>query len=103
MQVIALFKLDSIELSFGKDYIKSVSEMAVTHKLGARALKSIVEGSVFNLMYRSNEFRNSGVTGIELNKYPTAEHQPVLVYKDKKEVDVKFKIYGQIDDTKTKQ
>jgi len=37
-----------------------------------------------------------------LNKYPTAEHQPVLVYKDKKEVDVKFKIYGQIDDTKTK-
>ena len=102
MQVIALFKLDSIELSFGKDYIKSVSEMAVTHKLGARALKSIVEGSVFNLMYRSNEFRNLGVTGIELNKYPTAEHQPVLVYKDKKEVDVKFKIYGQIDDTKTK-
>ena len=89
-------------ISFGKDYIKTASEMAVTHKLGARALKSIVEGSVFNLMYRSNQFRNSGVTGIEMNKYPTAEYQPVLVYDDDtKEVDTKFKLYGQINDTKT--
>jgi ATP-dependent Clp protease ATP-binding subunit ClpX len=101
-QVIAQFDLDGIDISFGKDYIKTASEMAVTHKLGARALKSIVEGSVFNLMYRSNQFRNSGVTGIEMNKYPTAEYQPVLVYDDDtKEVDTKFKLYGQINDTKT--
>ena len=43
MQVKSLLRLDDLEIEFSNDYYDQVSKLAIQSKMGARALKSLVE------------------------------------------------------------
>ena len=46
-----LFKLDNVELSFTKEALKSIARKSVQRKTGARALRSILETLMLDIMY----------------------------------------------------
>ena len=65
--------------------------------MGARALKSLVENSLINIMFRIDEFNNNGVHTIRFDNYPY-NSKPILVYEDREETDVDYKLYRGIDE-----
>ncbi|KAI4452949.1 atp-dependent clp protease atp-binding subunit clpx-like mitochondrial-related [Holotrichia oblita] len=46
-----LFKIDGVNLEFEKDAINYVAKQAIDLKTGARGLRTILEGTMLNLMY----------------------------------------------------
>ena len=48
-----LFELDSIELDFEDDAIKSIAKLAMERKTGARGLRSIMESVMMDSMYKA--------------------------------------------------
>jgi ATP-dependent Clp protease ATP-binding subunit ClpX len=98
-QVKSLLELDGIELFFGEDYLDFVAEKCFRSKIGARSIKSLIDNSVTNLMYRIEEFKNRGVKSIRLDKYPYKyEYNPVLITETGEEIDTEFKLYRGIND-----
>ena len=53
-QVKELMLMDDIEVEFGEEYIKTVAKLAYEENLGARSVKSIVERSLYYMMYILN-------------------------------------------------
>lgn len=50
-QYVKLFALDGVNLRFSKDAVKSIAEQAKKLKTGARALRSIMEKIMLDIMY----------------------------------------------------
>jgi len=50
-QFTASLKLDNVDLTFTKEAIKAISELAIQRKTGARGLRSIVENVMMDLMF----------------------------------------------------
>ena len=98
-QVKELFFLDNISIEFGDEYIEYVASEAENKKLGARALKTIVDYSLVNLMFRAPELHKSGVTKIVFNKYPdSVDNYPILYYNNGNEtIDKQFKLHNAED------
>ena len=98
-QVKELFLLDNISIEFGDEYIEYVASEAENKKLGARALKTIVDYSLVNLMFRAPELHKSGVTKIVFNKYPdSVDNYPILYYNNGNEtIDKQFKLHNAED------
>ena len=46
-----LFKLDNIDLIFTDQALQEIVSMAIKRKTGARALRSVLEGIMLNIMY----------------------------------------------------
>lgn len=93
-QVQTLFEIDDIELEFGDSYYRTVAKMASKENLGARSVKSIVENSLFSLMYRAKLLNKDGVSKIILDKYPSKENLPMLEFSNgKTKVDKEYKFY----------
>ena len=101
-QAQELLKMDNIELEFSLDYVKTASSMAIKQKLGARGLKSVVDRSLINIMYRAPDLQKSGVTKIVFNKYPlTKDDYPVIIYQDgTSKTDPNYKLYRGNNETK---
>lgn len=98
-QVKALLELDGIEILFGNEYLDFVAEKCHKSKIGARSIKSLIDNSVTNLMYRIEEFDKMGVKGIRLDKYPYKyENNPVLITDAGEQIDTEFKLYRGIND-----
>ncbi|MBI2266426.1 MAG: ATP-dependent Clp protease ATP-binding subunit ClpX [Armatimonadetes bacterium] len=53
-----LFAMDSVELSFTKDALTSIAKEAQKRKTGARALRSIIEEVMLNIMYEIPSLNN---------------------------------------------
>ena len=70
MKVKSLLRLDNLDIVFTDNYYKEVSEISIKSKMGARALKSIVENSLINIMFRIDEFNKSGLHTIRFDNYP---------------------------------
>ena len=67
--------------------------------MGARALKSLVETSILNIMFRVEEFNKNGVKSIRFDNYPYKDKgKPVLVYEGREEIDNDYKIYRGINE-----
>ena len=80
-----LLELDDIDLEFSADYINDCAEKAFSQKTGARALKTIVEDSLINIMFRAPELRKKGVSKIVFDKYPNSPNiKPQLIYNNGK-------------------
>ncbi|MDQ3020552.1 MAG: ATP-dependent Clp protease ATP-binding subunit ClpX [Bacteroidota bacterium] len=47
-----LFRMEGVDLEFSEDALDSVVDMALTRKTGARALRSILENIMLEIMYR---------------------------------------------------
>ena len=93
-QVKKLLELDELELQFEEQYLKDVAEIAVKNKVGARGLKSIVENSLHNIMFRAPALKQQSVQQIIFNKYPiSVDMYPVFVYTNgTSEIDKHYKI-----------
>ena len=98
MQVKSLLRLDNIEIVFSDEYYKEVSELAIKSKMGARALKSLVENSLINIMFRIEEFNKSGVHTIRFDNYPYREHKPILINENSEYEDNNYKLYRGVDE-----
>lgn len=82
-QVKEIIRLDNIELEFGDNYLLEVADRASKEELGARALKGIVENSLFYLMYNAPDLYEQGVVKITMNDYPVNENTlPVAHYEN---------------------
>ena len=81
-QVKELMLMDDIEVEFGQEYIDTVARLAVEQNMGARSVKSIVEQSLYYMMYNSPNLRDSGVKRIIFDKYPSESDKPIAVYAD---------------------
>lgn len=96
-QTEALLEIDNIEVKFNEGYLSDVAKLADQSKIGARSLKALVENSVTSIMFRASVLNNNGVVGVTYDKYPTAEDKPLLIYKDREEIDENYKLYRGID------
>ena len=81
-QCTELLAMDDIELVFSDQYVHDAAEISLQKKLGARAIKSIVESSTISLMYRAKELRESGVVRVVFDKYPDSQYSPTLISED---------------------
>lgn len=93
-QVQRLLELDQIELKFEDEYLKDVANIAAKKKVGARGLKSIVENSLHNIMFRAPELHNKDIESVIFKKYPfSVDLYPTLVYTSgNSEIDKDYKI-----------
>jgi ATP-dependent Clp protease ATP-binding subunit ClpX len=98
VQVKSLMMLDDIDVTFSDTYLHEVSEYAIRSKMGARALKSLVENSLMNIMFRVEEFNKKGIKGIRFDNYPYNDKKPVLIYEDTEEQDNNYKLYRGINE-----
>ena len=95
IQVKSLFLIEDIDIEFSDEYLDYCATQATKQNLGARALKSIIENSVFNLIFRSKELTSKGVKSIRFDKYPVEDYKPVLIFDDREEVDTEYKLYNR--------
>ncbi len=79
-QVKELMLYNNIELEFSLNYYKDVACRASSTGMGARAVKSIVENSLFYLMYNAPELQEEGVIKVIFDKYPSRIEKPITVY-----------------------
>jgi ATP-dependent Clp protease ATP-binding subunit ClpX len=50
-QYMKMFEYESVKLRFTEDALESISELAITRKIGARGLRMIIEDLMLDLMY----------------------------------------------------
>ena len=94
-QVQKLLEFDEIQLEFEDKYFKDVAKLAKKNKIGARGLKTIVENSLHNIMFRGPKFKDSGVIKVKFKQYPTKsiDTHPILSYNNGNEtLDKEYKI-----------
>lgn len=74
-----IFALDDVKLTFEKEAIEAIAELAFTRKTGARGLRAIMEEAMMDLMYELPE-----MSGCEVNitkECITQKQKPLLVKK----------------------
>jgi len=90
-----LLEFDEVALEFEDKYFTDVAKLAKKNKIGARGLKTIVENSLHNIMFRGPKLKDSGVVKIKFKQYPTknVDTHPLLSYNNGNEVlDSEYKI-----------
>lgn len=60
-QYKTLLSLDEVELSFTKEALSEIAKKAIDRKTGARALRSVVENIMMDIMFKIPEFRGKSV------------------------------------------
>ena len=81
-QVKELMLCNEIEIDFGISYFRDAACRASKSGMGARAVKSIVENSLFYLMYNAPELQEEGVIKVIFDKYPSRIEKPMAMYAD---------------------
>ncbi len=96
-QYICLMKMDGVDLNFDEDAVDLIAKEAIKRKTGARALRSIVEEIMMDIMYEvpSNEdIKTYTITAdivrkklnvAELIKLPTPNKKAAALKKSHKE------------------
>ena len=77
-----LLDMDGVRLTFEQDALHLIAKEALTHKTGARGLRSIIEGIMRNVMYEVPSIQ--GVTACQVTKEVVANHSdPILTIEGK--------------------
>ncbi len=77
-----LFALDDVELTFEKEALEAIADLAIKRKTGARGLRSIMEEIMVDIMYDLPEYK--GYEVIITKDVITKKAAPLLVKKQKK-------------------
>jgi len=81
-QFAALMKMDSVKLEIKEDALKEIAKLAVSQNTGARGLRSIIEDSLIDLMYKVPDEKN--LYKVVINKdVITKKTDPILIYSNK--------------------
>ena len=69
-QYTTLLKLDNVELEFEEESIRFVAQRAINLKTGARGLRTIIESSMLDVMYKVPSDKNIKkiIVGVKSNK-----------------------------------
>ena len=76
-----LFELDDVKLEFDQCAVEEVANLALERKIGARGLRSILEGVMTDMMYEIPSDPNIGICTITKETIDGGE--PDIVYRDK--------------------
>ena len=63
-----LFRMEGIELGFRKEALQEIITLAMERKSGARALRSVMENSMLDLMFHLPEYSEDNVVKITITK-----------------------------------
>ena len=63
-----LFQMEGIELIFRDEALNEIIRLAMERKSGARALRSVMEGAMLDLMFNLPEYSEDSVTRITITK-----------------------------------
>jgi len=86
-QYCALFEADGVELQFTMAAVQAVAAKADAQKTGARGLRSIVEASLNEAMYRLPSWREQGVTHILVTEETIVEGQLPRLFPDPRDAE----------------
>ena len=76
-----LFELDNVKLEFTQEALDEIARLAVERKIGARGLRSILEGAIMELMYEIPSDDTIGICTITKDVIE-GKGQPEIVYRD---------------------
>ena len=79
-----LFKMENIDLSFRKEALIEIIKLAMDYNSGARALRSVLESSMLDLMFKLPELSDSGVVKITITKDFVKSGKALLLRSHKK-------------------
>ena len=81
-QFESLMKMDGVKLEIKEDALKEIAKLAVSQNTGARGLRSIIEDSLMDLMYRVPDQKD--LYKVVINKDVIAKKSdPILIYSSK--------------------
>ena len=81
-QFESLMKMDGVKLEIKEDALKEIAKLAVSQNTGARGLRSIIEDSLIELMYKIPDEKN--LYKVVINKdVITKKSDPILIYSNK--------------------
>ena len=84
-----LFEIDDVKLEFDQSAVEEVANLALERKIGARGLRSILEGVMTDMMYEIPSDPNIGICTITKETIDGGE--PDIVYRDKSVREKKIK------------
>ena len=77
-----LFEIDSVDLSFREEALKSIAKRAIARKTGARGLRSILEDILMDVMF---ELRNEDLEKVIIDENSADNgSEPIKVFKTPK-------------------
>ena len=83
-QFESLMKMDGIKLEIKDDALNEIAKLAVSQNTGARGLRSIIEDSLMDLMYKAPDQKN--LYKVVINKEVIAKKSdPILIYSNKED------------------
>ena len=81
-QYSALFRMDGVNLEIKNDALKEIAKLAIEQKTGARGLRSILEGLLMDLMFKSPDYKD--LEKIIVSKDVVNKNtEPMLIYNNK--------------------
>ncbi len=81
-QFESLMKMDGVKLEIKEDALKEIAKLAVSQNTGARGLRSIIEDSLMDLMYKVPDQKD--LYKVVINKDVIAKKsEPILIYSNK--------------------
>ena len=81
-QFESLMKMDGVKLEIKEDALKEIAKLAVSQNTGARGLRSIIEDSLMDLMYKAPDQKD--LYKVVINKDVIAKKtDPILIYSNK--------------------
>ncbi len=81
-QFESLMKMDGVKLEIKEDALKQIAKLAVSQNTGARGLRSIIEDSLIDLMYKVPDQKD--LYKVVINKdVITKKNDPILIYSNK--------------------
>ncbi len=81
-QFESLMKMDGVKLEIKEDALKEIAKLAVSQNTGARGLRSIIEDSLMDLMYKAPDQKD--LYKVVINKDVIAKKSdPILIYSNK--------------------
>ncbi len=81
-QFESLMKMDGVKLEIKEDALKEIATLAVSQNTGARGLRSIIEDSLMDLMYKVPDQKD--LYKVVINKDVIAKKSdPILIYSNK--------------------
>ena len=81
-QFESLMKMDGVKLEIKEDALKEIAKLAVSQNTGARGIRSIIEDSLMDLMYKVPDQKD--LYKVVINKEViTKKSEPILIYSNK--------------------
>jgi ATP-dependent Clp protease ATP-binding subunit ClpX len=79
-----LLQMEGVELEIRQEALAAIARKAIKRRTGARGLRSIVEGSLLDVMYELPGLKN--VVKVVVDENAVAGGRPILIYSDQPKV-----------------